>query len=49
MPTTLGRQSGAVYGKKSQKTCLVRIYCYGNTLYIVNLIAYQVMFAWFIG
>ena len=37
MPTALGRRSGAVYGKKSPKTRLVRIYCYGNTLYIVNL------------
>ena len=37
MPTALGRRSGAVYGEKSPKTRLVRIYCYSNTLYIVNL------------
>ena len=30
MPTASGRRSGAV--------CLTRIYCYGNTLYIVTLI-----------
>ena len=35
MPTALGRRYGAVYGEKSPKTRLVRIYCYGNTLYIV--------------
>ena len=40
MPTALGRRSGAVYGEKSPKTRLVRIYCYGNTSYIVNLIAW---------
>ena len=40
MPTALGRRSGAVYGEKSPKTRLVRIYCYGNTLYIVNLMAF---------
>ena len=27
MPTALGRRSGAVYGKKSPKTHLVRMYC----------------------
>ena len=37
MPTALGRRSGAVYREKSPKTRVVRIYCYGNTLYIVNL------------
>ena len=45
MPTALGWRSGAVYGEKSPKTRLVRIYCYGNTLYIVNLITWQAMFA----
>ena len=45
MPTALGRRSGAVYGEKSPKTRLVRIYCYGNTLYIVNLIKKQAVFA----
>ena len=40
MPTALGWRSGAVYGEKSPKTRLVRIYCYGNTLYIVNLITW---------
>ena len=34
MPTALGRRSGAVYGEKSPKTHMARIYCYGNTLYI---------------
>ena len=29
MPTALGRRSGAVYGEKSPKTRLARIYCYG--------------------
>ena len=38
MPTASGRRSGAVCGEKSTKTRLARIYCYGNTLYIVNLI-----------
>ena len=33
MPTALGRRSVAVHGEKPQKTRLVRIYCYGNTLY----------------
>ena len=37
MPTALGWRYRAVYGEKSPKTRLVRIYCYGNTLYIVNL------------
>ena len=37
MPTALDRRSGAVCGEKSPKTRLARIYCYGNTLYIVNL------------
>ena len=36
MPTALGRRSGAVYGEKSPKTRLARIYCYGNTLYVAN-------------
>ena len=40
MPTALGWRYGAVYGEKSPKTRLVRIYCYGNTLYIVNLITW---------
>ena len=40
MPTALGRRSGAVYGEKSLKTRLARIYCYGNILYIVNVIAW---------
>ena len=44
MPTALGRRSGAVYGEKSPKTRLVRIYCYGSTLYVVNLPAQGVMF-----
>ena len=39
MPTALGRRSGAADGEKSPKTRLVRIYCYDNTLYIVNLSA----------
>ena len=39
MPTAFDRRSGAVYGEKSPKTHLVRIYCYGNTLYIASLIA----------
>ena len=43
MPTALGRRSGAVYGDKWPKTRLVRIYCYGNTLYIVNLITWLAM------
>ena len=38
MPTASGRRSGAVCSQKSPKTRLARIYCYGNTLYIVNLI-----------
>ena len=37
MPTALGRRSAAVYGEKSRKTRLVRIYSSGNTVYIVNL------------
>ena len=37
MPAASGRRSGAVCGEKSPKTRLARIYCYGNTLYIVNL------------
>ena len=40
MPTASGRRSWAVYGEKLPKTRLARIYCYGNTLYIVNLIAW---------
>ena len=36
MPTALGRRLGAVYGEKSPKTRLARIYCYGNTLYTVE-------------
>ena len=40
MPTALGRRSEPVYGEKSPKTRLVCIYCYGNTLYIVNLITW---------
>ena len=40
MPTALGQRSGAVYGEKSPKTRLARIYCYGNTLYVVNLITW---------
>ena len=40
IPAALGRRSGAVYGEKSPKTRLVRIYYYGNALYIVNLIAW---------
>ena len=38
MPTALSRRSGAVYGEKSPKTRLARIYCYGNTINIVNMI-----------
>ena len=38
MSTALGRRSGAVYGEKSPKTSFAPIYCYGNTLNIVNLI-----------
>ena len=38
MLTASGRRSGAVYGEKSPKTRLARIYCYGNTLNIVNWI-----------
>ena len=38
MPTASGQRSGAVCGEKSPKTRSARIYCYGNTLYIVNLI-----------
>ena len=41
MPSASGRRSGAVCGEKSPKTRLARIYCYGNTLYIVNLIIWQ--------
>ena len=37
MLTALVRRSGAVYGEKSRKTRLARIYCYGSTLYILNL------------
>ena len=38
MPAALGRSSGAVYGEKLPKTHLACIYCYGNTLYVVNLV-----------
>ena len=38
MLTASGRRSGAVYGEKSPKTRLARIYCYGSTLNIVNWI-----------
>ena len=38
MPTPLSRRSGAVYGEKSPKTRLARIYCYGITVNIVNMI-----------
>ena len=41
MPTALGRRSGAVHGEKSPKTRLARIYCYGNTLNIVNLMTVE--------
>ena len=49
IPTALGRRSGAVYGEKSPKTSLVCIYCYGNTLYIVNVTTCEAMLAWLIG
>ena len=45
MPTASGRRSGAVGGEKSPKTLLACFYCYGNTLYIVNLIHGQGTFA----
>ena len=46
MSTASGRRSGAVYGEKLPKTRLARIYCYGDTLYTVNLNVWQGMFAW---
>ena len=41
MPTALGRRSGAVFGEKSPKTRLARMYCYGNTLNINEMSMWQ--------